>query len=157
MSEVSPLGQVRLQDYSEIIGETEIGSLETLAEQIRGRSVVHVNATSYGGGVAEILHSMISLMRNMGLDAHWKVIKGAEREFKNAASCLESEDHSGSLKYLQECMEYAVKAVLIAYGIDYPKIHAVGRFLFEIEEKCPEWFLKQIPSIAEVTDSLARG
>jgi len=82
MSEVSPLGQVRLQDYSEIIGETEIGSLETLAEQIRGRSVVHVNATSYGGGVAEILHSMIPLMGNMGLDAHWKVIKGADEFFE---------------------------------------------------------------------------
>jgi len=86
-----------------------------------------------------------------------KAIKSAEREFKNAASCLENEDYSGSLKYLQECLEYAVKAVLIAYGIDYPKIHAVGRFLYEIEEKYPEWFLKQIPNIAEVTDSLARG
>ena len=86
-----------------------------------------------------------------------KAIKSAEREFKNAVSCLESEDHSGSLKYLQECLEYAVKAVLIAYGIDYPKIHEVGRFLYEIAEKYPEWFLKQIPNIAEVTDSLARG
>ena len=86
-----------------------------------------------------------------------KAIKSAEREFKNAVSCLNDEDYGGSLKYLQECLEYAVKAVLISYGIDYPKIHAVGRFLYEIEEKYPEWFLKQIPDIADVTDSLARG
>jgi len=86
-----------------------------------------------------------------------RAIKSAEREFRNAVSCLDNEDYSGALKYLQECLEYAVKGVLMAYGMDYPKIHAVGRFLFEIEEKCPEWFLKQIPSIAEVTDSLARG
>ncbi|MBS7628178.1 HEPN domain-containing protein [Candidatus Bathyarchaeota archaeon] len=84
-------------------------------------------------------------------------IKSAEREFRNAVRSLEDKDSVGSLKYLQECMEYAVKAVLIAYGMDYPKIHAVGRFLYEIREKCPPWFLKEIQAIAEVTDSLARG
>jgi len=86
-----------------------------------------------------------------------KAIKSAEREFGNAVRSLEDKDHVGSLKYLQECMEYAVKAVLIAYGIDYPKIHAVGRFLYEIREKYPSWFLKEIQAIAEVTDNLARG
>jgi len=86
-----------------------------------------------------------------------EAIKSAEREFRSAFTCLEHEDYVGSLKYLQECMEYAVKAVLIAYGIDYPKIHAVGRFLYEIREKYPRWFLKQMQAVAEVTDNLARG
>jgi HEPN domain-containing protein len=54
-------------------------------------------------------------------------------------------------------MEYAVKAVLIAYGVDYPKIHAVGRILYELEGKYPLWFLEEIEAIAEVTDNLARG
>lgn len=54
-------------------------------------------------------------------------------------------------------MEYAVKAVLIAYGVDYPKIHAVGRLLTELEEKYPPWFLAEIQDIAEVADNLARG
>jgi len=86
-----------------------------------------------------------------------EAIKSAEREFRNAVTCLEDKDYVGSLKYLQECMEYAVKAVLIAYGIDYPKVHAVGRFLYEIKEKYPQWFLKQMQAVAEVTDNLARG
>jgi len=86
-----------------------------------------------------------------------KAIRSAEREFRNALRSLEDKDYVGSLKYLQECMEYAVKAVLIAYGVDYPKIHAVGRFLHEIKDKYPQWFLKQVQVIAEVTDSLARG
>ena len=86
-----------------------------------------------------------------------KAIESAEREFRSAVACLKERDYVGSLKYLQECMEYAVKAVLIAYGIDYPKIHAVGRFLYEIREKYPQWFLEQIQAIAEVTDNLARG
>lgn len=90
-------------------------------------------------------------------DRAGEAIKSAEREFRNAVTCLEDSDYVGSLKYFQECMEYAVKAVLMAYGIDYPKIHAVGRFLYEIKEKYPQWFLKQIQAVAEVTDNLARG
>ena len=86
-----------------------------------------------------------------------KAIKSAEREFRNAVRSFEDKDYSGSLKYLQECMEYAVKAVLIAYGVDYPKIHAVGRFLYDIREKYPQWFIKQIQAIVELTDNLARG
>ncbi len=84
-------------------------------------------------------------------------IRSAEREFRSAVICLREKDYIGSLKYLQECMEYAVKAVLIAYGVDYPKIHAVGRFLYQIKERYPQWFLKHIETVAEVTDSLARG
>ncbi|TET63909.1 HEPN domain-containing protein [Candidatus Bathyarchaeota archaeon] len=86
-----------------------------------------------------------------------KAIKSAEREFRNAVTSLKDEDYAGALKYFQECTEYAVKAVLLAYGMDYPKIHAVGRFLHEIREKYPKWFLKQIQAIVDVTDSLARG
>jgi len=86
-----------------------------------------------------------------------RAISNARREFENAVKSLEEGDYAGSLKYLQESMEYAVKAVLIAYGVDYPKIQAVGRILYELEEKYPPWFLEEIEAIAEVTDNLARG
>ena len=46
-----------------------------------------------------------------------RAIKVAEREFRSAELCFEDIDYVGSLKYLQECMEYAVKAVIAAYGI----------------------------------------
>jgi len=86
-----------------------------------------------------------------------RAIKNAEREFRNAVMSVAEGDYAGALKYFQECMEYSVKTVLIAYGIDYPKVHEVGRFLYEVKEKYPRWFAKEVPAIAEVTDSLARG
>jgi HEPN domain-containing protein len=86
-----------------------------------------------------------------------RAIKNAEREFRNAVTSMVEGDYAGALKYFQECMEYSVKTVLIAYGIDYPKVHEVGRFLYEVEEKYPRWFTKEIPTIADVADSLARG
>lgn len=69
---------------------------------------------------------------------------------------MKAEDYAGSLKYLQGSMKYAVKAVLIAYGVEYPKIHGIGRFLHEIEPY-PQGFHDQIQAIAETTDDPARG
>lgn len=86
-----------------------------------------------------------------------KAIASAEREFRSAMASLEEKDYAGALKYLQECTEYAVKAVLLAYGVDCPKTHTVGRFLYEMREKYPQWFAKQIKSIADVADDLARS
>ncbi|MGQ9479741.1 MAG: HEPN domain-containing protein [Thermoproteota archaeon] len=85
-----------------------------------------------------------------------KAVRSAEREFRNATECLGEGDYAGALKYLQECVEYAVKAVLIVYGLDYPKAHAVGRFLYEVKDKYPKWFLEQLDVIAETTDDLTR-
>ncbi|MGQ4914144.1 MAG: glycosyltransferase [Candidatus Asgardarchaeia archaeon] len=76
MSLVEPLGKNKLSDYTEIIGKDEIESIKSLADKLNGASVIHVNSTSFGGGVAEILHRMIPLMRDVGLKANWKVIKG---------------------------------------------------------------------------------
>lgn len=40
-----------------------------------------MNATPYGGGVAELLHSMIPLMRDLGVDVHWYVLAGTDAFF----------------------------------------------------------------------------
>lgn len=69
-----------IQDYKGIVGGDEINELVRLANRIKGIKIVHVNATRYGGGVAEILKSLMPLMKSLGLDARWEVIKG-DREF----------------------------------------------------------------------------
>jgi trehalose synthase len=43
--------------------------------------IQHINSTAVGGGVAEILTRMIPLLKQLGLDARWDVIKGNERFF----------------------------------------------------------------------------
>ena len=48
--------------------------IEELADMLKGAKVIHVNATATGGGVAEILQSLVPLMRGVGLDAGWHVI-----------------------------------------------------------------------------------
>jgi trehalose synthase len=48
--------------------------LRRMSAQLRGVEVVHLNSTGVGGGVAEILTSMIPLSRWYGLDTRWMVI-----------------------------------------------------------------------------------
>ena len=69
-----------LDTYAKIVGETVIGHLRQLAEPLAGMKVIHVNSTRNGGGVAEILHRLIPLKRELGIDARWEIITG-EGEF----------------------------------------------------------------------------
>jgi trehalose synthase len=65
-----------LEKYAEIAGDDVMNHLRQLARLLRGKRVVHVNATRVGGGVAEILHKMVPLMQGLGLETSWEVIEG---------------------------------------------------------------------------------
>lgn len=71
-----------LADYTHIVGRALIEEIRELAEPLKGKRVVHLNATAYGGGVAEILHTLIPLMRDVGLDCDWNVIYGQDEFFE---------------------------------------------------------------------------
>jgi len=81
------LGHKTLTDYTHIVGKDLTEQIRQLAEPLKGKRVLHVSATAFGGGVSEILYTMVPLMRDVGLDAHWHVIFGKE-EFFNATKLL---------------------------------------------------------------------
>ena len=70
-----------LDDYRPIVGSSTIDELHVLGSKFAGRTVRNVNSTATGGGVAEILHRMIPLLRELGVDAKWDVIKGGDSFF----------------------------------------------------------------------------
>lgn len=80
----------RLEEYRAVAGGEAIEELELLARRLKGRTVVHVNSTSVGGGVAEILNRMVPLLNELGVPTRWEVIKGGEafyaatKKFHNA-------------------------------------------------------------------------
>lgn len=65
-----------LEDYKEIVGVQVIGEIHKKASKLYGRHVLHINSTYQGGGVAEILNSLVPLMNNVGLDAGWRILHG---------------------------------------------------------------------------------
>jgi trehalose synthase len=86
LQEVS-LGSKSLADYTHLAGRGVVQEIRTLAEGLSGKRILHVSATAFGGGVSEILYSLVPLMRDIGLDASWQVIMGRE-EFFNATKLL---------------------------------------------------------------------
>lgn len=72
---------VTLAEYEPIVGKNVLDELKILASHLKGRSVQNINSTSVGGGVAEILNRIIPLLRELGIDARWDVIKGGESFF----------------------------------------------------------------------------
>ena len=73
---------LRMSEYPGIALDEQLQTVETLASSLKGLKVVHVNSTASGGGVAEILRSLVPLMRDVGLDAEWMVMEGNEPFFK---------------------------------------------------------------------------
>ncbi|PIP20539.1 MAG: glycosyl transferase family 1 [Candidatus Omnitrophica bacterium CG23_combo_of_CG06-09_8_20_14_all_40_11] len=72
----------KIEEYISIVGESVIDDLRLLAEKLKGKVIQHINSTPVGGGVAEILNCMVPLLRELGVDTRWDVIKGGEQFFE---------------------------------------------------------------------------
>lgn len=75
------VGTKTLAAYAELVGEERLAELRRLAEPLRSARVLHVNATAYGGGVAEILHNLVPLMNDLGLETSWYVLEADDPAF----------------------------------------------------------------------------
>jgi trehalose synthase len=75
------VGTKTLADYTHIVGRDLIEEIRTLAEPLKGKRVVQLSATAFGGGVSEILYTLVPLMKDVGLDCEWQVIYGREEFF----------------------------------------------------------------------------
>jgi trehalose synthase len=75
--EVQAIDAARLEP---LVGEERMAQFEQTAEVARealsGSSVLNVNSTGAGGGVAEMLQTLLSYARGAGVDARWLVIEG---------------------------------------------------------------------------------
>ncbi len=70
-----------LDSYREVTPKGTIDFLRCLAENVQGKRILHVNSTRMGGGVAEILRSLVPLIQDIGVEARWEVITGTEDFF----------------------------------------------------------------------------
>jgi trehalose synthase len=81
------VGHKSLADYATLVSRGLMQELRRLAEPLQGRRVVHVSATAFGGGVAEINYTLVPLMADVGLDVEWRIIHGAE-DFFNVTKAI---------------------------------------------------------------------
>jgi len=70
-----------LQQYEEIVGPEVTQELRVVADHVGKRRMQNINSTPVGGGVAELLARMVPLLRELGVDTTWDVIKGDQTFF----------------------------------------------------------------------------
>jgi trehalose synthase len=72
---------MKLEHYKTIVGEEKINELYKLSEKLKDKKIVMINSTDKGGGVAEILWSLIPLFNELGIETKWLVLEGEEDFF----------------------------------------------------------------------------
>jgi trehalose synthase len=139
------VGTKTLADYRHICGPELIQEITELAEPLQGKRVVHISATAFGGGVSEILYTLVPLMRDVGLDCEWHVIYGRE-EFFNATKLMHNALQGAPQDLSQEqwatWLRYAeINARELTAGWDVCLVHdPQPAALFQlVPEKARDW------------------
>jgi trehalose synthase len=73
---------LRLEDFRHIVPDQTLAEIYARARKLYGKHIVHLNATYQGGGVAEILYSLVLLMNDVGIDAGWRILHGSQEFFE---------------------------------------------------------------------------
>jgi trehalose synthase len=97
-----------IKDYIDIVGKDKIGDLYFLADKLQNKSILNINSTAVGGGVAEILSRMVPLLKQLGVNARWDVIKGDEKFF-NITKKMHNALHGINTKLIKEDFDYFIE------------------------------------------------
>jgi len=135
-----------LDAHRPLIGEDPMEEIRRLAAPLRGARVLHVNATAFGGGVAEILSTIVPLMNDVGIHAEWQVIRGAD-EFFNVTKAMHNSLQGMLLNWTPQMREIWLRynemnAKLIEEEYDFVIIHdpqpaAMLGLRTKLEGRCP--------------------
>ena len=65
-----------IEDYRQIIGDELFFNLFKKAGKFTSKTVLNISSSAQGGGVAEILESLVILMNELGIHAGWRILHG---------------------------------------------------------------------------------
>jgi trehalose synthase len=98
-------GPSLLDGYHEVVGDGPLRVLRGLARKLKGHRVAMVNSTATGGGVAEILHRLVRLMNELGVETTWEVMSGDPR-FYGITKTIHNTLHGWPGRLTREDHEY---------------------------------------------------
>jgi trehalose synthase len=95
---------IQLSDHEEVAGQEVIQELYVLADRVKHLRLQNINSTPVGGGVAEILTRMLPILRELGIDASWDVIKG-DQAFFNVTKAFHNALHGKPERITDEMLD----------------------------------------------------
>lgn len=73
---------IRLEDYRKVTPPGSVDLLYHMSEKVKGKSLLNINSTRSGGGVAEILNRLVPMLNELGIKVGWEIMQGSEGFFK---------------------------------------------------------------------------
>lgn len=110
-----------LTAYQDFVDPEMVNQIHALASELEGLKVVHINATPQGGGVAEILRSLVPLSRDVGLDARWFTLPPDTDFFgttKQIHNCLQGQPGDPAPSYQDVYRDYLEALAEQLHGVD---------------------------------------
>lgn len=127
MLERVPLLEKKLDDYADVVEPGTIERIQALAAPLQDARVLHINATAYGGGVAELLATHVPLLRSVGIDTDWEVLRGTDEFFhvtKTVHNALQGSEVEWENKQERIYLERVLDNALALEGeFDFVVIH----------------------------------
>jgi trehalose synthase len=116
-----------LSDYASIVGRSLIDEIQERVENLKDKRILHLSATAFGGGVAEILYTLVPLMVDVGLQCEWQVIYGREEFFtatKVMHNALQGNPHDLTAEQWEIWRQYnEINATELSDGWDVCIVH----------------------------------
>lgn len=109
-----------INDYRDTSPQ-EVDHIKELASQYQGLKITHVNATALGGGVAEMLKSLVPLQNSIGLASEWYVIPPEDVFFevtKSIHNYLQGKEGVLSKKQRNIYLEHNKKIARLLEGLE---------------------------------------
>jgi trehalose synthase len=121
------VGESSLASYRGVAPDELLEAVTQAAAGLRGARVLHLNATPYGGGVSELLRSVVPLLNDLGVTAHWRIINGDDPFFQVTKALHNGlQGAPGALDDKQKARYLATSranAAEFGHGYDYVFVH----------------------------------
>lgn len=114
-----------LEAYQRLLGKQAINSLRKKAIKFEQKTVLHINSTKFGGGVAEILNNMLPMMRELKIDAEWKVFTAPKSFFEISKKMHNALQGNMSINFSED----EISAFLEQSKSTYEQIHPNSDFV----------------------------
>ena len=99
---------IAIDDYRRVAPPGAIDMLLRLADKVRGRRLLHVSGGRFGGGPAEILHTLVPMMVDLGIEATWE-ITGGDPGFNTTATALRAALDGAERVLTDEALDHYVE------------------------------------------------
>ncbi|MFX1571544.1 MAG: glycosyltransferase [Promethearchaeota archaeon] len=123
-----------LDQYLKLLGNNVIKRIKKKGKEFENHKVFHVNATKFGGGVAEILHNMIPLMQELKIDVDWKVFTAPDSFFEISKRMHNALQGNMDIKFSNE----EISSYISQAKSSYEQIQPDGDFIIMHDpQPCP--------------------